>query len=258
MNPLLFQPRAVGWGLFFGLILVAWSLLFFMSADLPDPNLAKIYGVDFWISLCQVNGLSAGYPVMLTMWILMVGAMMMPTIAPTLNTYNDLMHTKAAGLPGLSLLALGYLIVWGVFSTAAAGAQFILLKQGLVSPTGSSLSLGLNAALLLLAGTYQFSRVKEACLNQCRAPLMFFMGNWRDGHLGALEMGLRLGLVCLGCCWALMLLGFVGGTMNMLWMGLATLIMVAEKLPQAGRFITAPLGFLLIFAGLITGVFAIL
>ncbi len=244
--------------MFFGLVLVAWVVLFAMSISLPDPALAKIYGVEFWASLCQLNGLSAGYPVIFAMWGLMVAAMMMPTFAPTAKTYGDLTHTTAANEAGLAMLCIGYLFVWIGFSAIAAAAQYLALKFGLVSPVGVSLSPILNAALLILAGGYQFSRYKEACLSQCRAPFMYFMGHWRDGNLGALHMGLRLGLVCLGCCWALMLLAFVGGTMNLLWMGLATVVMAVEKLPQLGRFVTAPLGFLLISSGLITGIFAIL
>ena len=96
-----------------------------------------------------------------------------------------------------------------------------------------------------MAGAYQFSPVKEACLSKCRRPLSFFMQHWDEG---ALRNGVRLGLVCLGCCWALMALAFVGGVMNLAFMGLATVIMVLEKLPQVGRYLTRPLGAVLIAA----------
>ena len=94
-------------------------------------------------------------------------------------------------------------------------------------------------ALLALAGAYQFSPAKEACLSKCRRPLAFFMAHWDEGPL---RNGLRLGLVCLGCCWALMALAFVGGVMNLAFMGLATVIMGLEKLPDIGRWLTRPLG----------------
>ena len=96
---------------------------------------------------------------------------------------------------------------------------------------------------MAIAGGYQFSQVKEACLSKCRAPLTFFMQYFDEG---AWRNGLRLGLVCLGCCWAMMCLAFVGGVMNLVFMGLATVLMVVEKLPQIGTYITKPLGYALL------------
>jgi predicted metal-binding membrane protein len=107
-----------------------------------------------------------------------------------------------------------------------------------------------SALLLALAGLYQFSTLKEACLNKCRAPLTFFMAHWDEG---ALRNGLRLGLVCLGCCWALMALGFVGGVMNLAFMGLATVVLVVEKLPGLGRWVTRPLGVVLLASAGVVG-----
>jgi predicted metal-binding membrane protein len=110
----------------------------------------------------------------------------------------------------------------------------------LLDPLGQSASALFSAGILATAGLYQFSAVKAACLAKCRRPLTFFMQHWDEGPW---RNGLRLGLVCLGCCWALMALGFVGGVMNLVFMGLATLIMALEKLPDIGRYITRPLGF---------------
>ena len=107
-----------------------------------------------------------------------------------------------------------------------------------------------TAALLAGAGLYQFSALKDACLAKCRMPLTYFMGHWRPGTAGALRMGLSLGLACFGCCWALMALAFVGGTMNLYWMGLATLFMIFEKLPDLGRHLQRPAGGALIAAAI--------
>jgi len=142
----------------------------------------------------------------------------------------------------------GYLLVWVGFSVFAAAAQMILFQAGLLDPFGQSLSTALSGILLLGAGIYQFSPLKEACLSKCRRPLTFFMQHWDEGPF---RNGLRLGAVCIGCCWALMLLAFVGGVMNLAFMGLATLIMVFEKLPELGRFITRPLGVALCGAGVV-------
>jgi len=166
---------------------------------------------------------------------------MAPTALPAFATYEDLGH---AAPTRLGPLVAGYLAVWLGFAALAAGAQLALFDAGLLTALGDSRSAALSAALLALAGAYQFSPAKEACLARCRAPLTFFFQHWDEGPW---RNGLRLGLVCLGCCWALMLLAFVGGVMNLAFMGLATVIMVMEKLPDIGRPITGPLGILLLF-----------
>jgi len=144
-----------------------------------------------------------------------------------------------------------------VFSAVAAGAQLVLARQALIGADGASLSFGLTSVLLLGAGSYQFTPLKDACLSKCRAPLTFFMQHWTPGVAGAVRMGAHLGVICLGCCWALMTLGFVGGVMNLVWMGIATVLMVVEKLPDIGRWVTKPLGFILLAAGLWTGALAL-
>lgn len=238
--------RAMGaphWLVLFGLILGAWIMLYAMA--LPDDlrASARIFGADFWESLCRVTPDAAGFGRVVLMWALMAAAMMAPTALPAFATYDDLGRSTQTRF---GALVAGYLLVWLGFSVLAGGLQMGLYGLGLVSAFGDSLSVWLSAGLLLIAGLYQFSPVKEACLSKCRAPLTFFMAHWDEGPL---RNGVRLGLVCLGCCWALMLLAFVGGVMNIAFMGVATLIMVIEKLPQYGRVLTRPLGAVLIIAG---------
>jgi predicted metal-binding membrane protein len=246
--------RAMGaphWLALFGLILGAWVILYAMALPADLRASARVFGAAFWESLCTVTPDAAGFGRVTLMWALMAAAMMAPTALPAFATYDDLgrsTHTH------FGALVLGYMAVWLGFSALAAGLQMALFSAGLVSAFGDSLSLGLSAGLLLLAGLYQFSPVKEACLSKCRAPLTFFMSHWDEGPL---RNGLRLGLVCLGCCWALMLLAFVGGVMNIAFMGLATLIMVIEKLPQYGRILTRPLGAVLILSAIILALRAI-
>ncbi|MDG1129084.1 MAG: DUF2182 domain-containing protein [Paracoccaceae bacterium] len=231
------------WLALFGLILGAWIMLYAMA--LPDDlrASARIFGADFWESLCRVTPDAAGFGRVVLMWALMAAAMMAPTALPAFATYDDLGRSTQTRF---GVLVAGYLMVWLGFSVLAGGLQMGLYGLGLVSAFGDSLSAWLSAGLLLIAGLYQFSPVKEACLSKCRAPLTFFMAHWEEGPL---RNGVRLGLVCLGCCWALMLLAFVGGVMNIAFMGVATLIMVIEKLPQYGRVLTRPLGAVLIIAG---------
>ncbi|WP_292265079.1 DUF2182 domain-containing protein [Marivita sp.] len=136
----------------------------------------------------------------------------------------------------------GYGAVWLVFSILAAGLQLGLAKAGAMTGAGQSLSPWVSVGLLAAAGAYQFSTAKEACLSKCRHPLMFFVEHWAPGLEPAFAMGARLGVWCVGCCWLLMLLGLIGGAMNLMWMGAATLFMVFEKLPEIGRYLTRPLG----------------
>lgn len=239
------------WLVLFGLILGAWAMLYAMALPADLRQSARIFGAAFWESLCIVTPDAAGYGRVVLMWALMSAAMMAPTALPAFATYDDLGRSTQTRF---GALVAGYLLVWLGFSLLAGAMQMALFSAGLISAFGDSLSVGLSAGLLLVAGLYQFSPVKEACLSKCRAPLTFFMAHWDEG---ALRNGVRLGLVCLGCCWALMLLAFVGGVMNIAFMGLATLIMVIEKLPQFGRVLTRPLGFVLILSGLVLALRAV-
>lgn len=234
------------WLALFGAILGAWLVLFAMAVPADLRVFSDIYGAEFWRALCAVTPDAAGFARLALMWALMSAAMMAPTALPAFTTYDDL----AARAPEarFAKLVAGYLVVWLGFAVLAAGLQMLLTQVGLLDLLGASLSPALTGALLIGAGAYQFSALKQACLAKCRRPLTFFMQHWDEGPW---RNGLRLGLVCLGCCWALMLLGFVGGVMNLAFMGLATVLMILEKLPDIGRWLTKPLGAVLIGWGLV-------
>ncbi|MGO4908218.1 DUF2182 domain-containing protein [Pseudorhodobacter sp. W20_MBD10_FR17] len=235
---------ALAWIGFYGAILVAWLAVFAMARQNPAADMPA----GFWESLCIAAG-QASFGPLVAMWALMALAMMLPTFVPALRCFLDLSQAGATTALGAVALVCGYVVVWLAAASIGAGAQYGLSRAGLVGINGASLSGWLTAALLLGAGAYQFSPVKEACLAKCRMPLSFFMERWAPGSPRALRMGLELGILCLGCCWALMTLGFIGGTMNLLWMGGATLFMTLEKLPDIGRWLTRPVGFGLIAAG---------
>jgi predicted metal-binding membrane protein len=236
--------RAMGaphWLALFAMILLAWIALFVMATPgdmgATPGDMAAMSG-----------GSGVGWPGMFGMWVLMTAAMMAPTVLPALATYDDLARTGTA--TNMAQLIGGYLTVWIGFSLLASGAQMALFRADLLDQMGQSASDWLSAVLLAGAGVYQFVPAKEACLSKCRAPLTFFMSHWDEGPW---RNGLRLGVVCVGCCWALMALGFVGGVMNLGFMGLATLVMIVEKLPEVGRWVTRPLGALLIAAAGMVG-----
>ncbi len=233
------------WLMLFGGILLCWAALFAMSVPQDLRAAGAVYGADFWLTLCTMTPDAAGAARMVLMWVLMSAAMMAPTALPAFATYDDLSRSVEGTRFGD--LVAGYLLVWIGFSVLAAGLQLVLLRADLISVFGDSRSGLLSALLLLVAGGYQFTPLKAQCLSKCRRSLVFFMQHWDEG---AFRNGLRLGAVCFGCCWALMLLAFVGGVMNLAFMGLATVFMVLEKLPEIGRWLTRPMGVVLCASGL--------
>lgn len=236
----------LGWGAFYGFVMAAWATLALMAAEVAGLAGAP---AEIWEALCRSAAEAAFGPLFL-MWALMAVAMMLPGFVPALRTFLDLPGAATAGgRAGVALVA-GFLCVWLLAAGVGALAQQALARAAWVSPLGQSLSPWLTGGLLVGAGLYQFSALKAACLTRCRLPLTYFLERWRPGYGAAARMGAGLGLACLGCCWALMALAFVGGTMNILWMGVATVFMTVEKLPWAGRYVSAPAGVLLIAGGL--------
>jgi predicted metal-binding membrane protein len=177
---------------------------------------------------------------MLLMWWVMMIAMMVPSAAPMILLYARVFrhnHKAAKGAPALvptaSFLS-GYLLAWLVFSLAATALQWGLERAGLVHGMMMwSNSHVMSGVFLLAAGLYQLSPLKSVCLSHCRSPAAFLSSHWRKGSRGALLMGVDHGLYCVGCCWFLMLLLFVGGIMNLVWIaGLAVFVLLEKLLPQ--------------------------
>ncbi|NUH64320.1 DUF2182 domain-containing protein [Sulfitobacter sp. S0837] len=250
--------RSTMWLGFFALVLGAWWMMYSMAMQM-DVDLLGRPGemgermrqmdprMDMYMPMARFWPLFA-------MWGAMMAAMMVPTMVPTLRAYEDLMTSANGTRVGWLAVLAGYLAVWLAFAAGAAGLQLLLLHAGVIDMLGIAKSRWTAAALLLAVGLFQFTRVKEVCHGVCHSPLMYFMGNWRPGATGGFRMGLGLGAFCAGCCWGFMLLGFAGGVMNLAWMGLATLFMVVEKLPQIGHYVIKPMGFALILgAGVVAG-----
>jgi len=172
------------------------------------------------------------------MWTVMMLAMMLPTAAPMVLSLAKISRGRSASTspvaPALGFV-LGYVMVLTAFSLVAAVAQWGFHQAAWTTMSGESTNRIFAGAILLGAGAFQFSRWKEACLHRCRSPLWFLMTRWRPGSLGGLEMGIAHGRFCIGCCWALMALMFVGGSMNLLWTAGLAVLMLAEKALPAGR-----------------------
>lgn len=178
--------------------------------------------------------------------------MMLPGAAPMILFYATIARRRGAsgGMAGpTGFFVLGYVAVWGAFSMGAVTLQFVLAEAALLSPemrAGSRVVAGLT---LLGAGLWQWTPLKDACLRHCRSPLDFVLSHWREGSWGAFRMGARHGAYCLGCCWMLMLLLFVGGVMNPVWIAGLTLYVLIEKVTPGGRWIGRVAGVLLIAWG---------
>jgi predicted metal-binding membrane protein len=179
---------------------------------------------------------------LLAMWWVMMAGMMLPSAAPVILTFASVNRSRRArGEPYVptALFTAGYLLTWAGFGIAATLAQWALEGAALLSPMDMTTDSRLLGGLLLLAADlYQFTPVKLACLRSCRSPLDFVLNHWRNGSGGALRMGMTHGLHCLGCCWILMLLLFVGGVMNLLWVAALAIVVLIEKLtpgPWIGR-----------------------
>ena len=173
------------------------------------------------------------------MWTVMMVATMLPTAVPATLLFTALSERRSSRAKAGSLeifYVAGYLAAWMAYSAPAALAQWSLLRLQMLSPMAMSANRILSVAVLVAAGLFQFSSLKEACLSKCRTPLAFFLAEWRDGAHGAFVVGLRHGGYCVACCWALMAVMFVVGTMNVVWMGILTIFVLGEKLaPRSWR-----------------------
>ena len=172
------------------------------------------------------------------MWTVMMVAMMLPSVSPLLLIYSGVARRTPA--PGYSpsfvyLVALGYLIIWTIFSGAATVLQRVLTDLFILNPMMELASRRASATLLIVAGVYQVLPIKAACLKNCRAPVSFLTEHARPGAAGAFRLGLRHGLYCVGCCWALMLLLLVGGVMNLWVIGALAVFVAIEKLAPFGN-----------------------
>jgi len=188
------------------------------------------------------------------MWAAMMIGMMMPSAAPMILIYARVGRQAAVqGKPfaSSSWFAGGYLLAWTAFSLVATSAQWALERAALLTPTMESASDRLGAAVLILAGIYQWAPLKDACLSHCRAPLLFIQqhGGFRREPLGALALGFRHGIYCIGCCWALMALLFVGGVMNLFWIATLAILVLFEKVVPFGRIVARAAGLVFLAGG---------
>ncbi len=178
-----------------------------------------------------------GLMLLFLMWVVMMVAMMLPSALPMILFHAAAVrkiNTDGSVAAAVASFAAGYIVVWTLFSVTATFAQAYLEHLALLSPMMVSESAQLGGVLLIAAGLYQMTPIKDVCLRQCRSPLLFVVTHWRDGIGGAFRMGFRHGLFCVACCWLLMALLFVGGVMNLLLVAAIALFVLVEKLAPFG------------------------
>lgn len=214
-----------------GAVALSWAWLVPASIDMYGA----MDGLSAWM---MRSSWDAQYLLLIFgMWGVMMVGMMLPSAAPAILLYARVMRGSAgveAPAARAYAFAGGYLVAWLAFSAAATLLQWALAEAALVSPMMESSSPRLGAALLIVAGIYQWTPLKERCLTQCRSPATFLTQHARPGVTGALRLGILHGLYCVGCCWALMLLLFVGGVMSLLWIAAITIFVLLEKLAPFG------------------------
>lgn len=228
-------------------IIAAWAYLFSGAGMMQD--------MDGMLMPMASGPWTFGYiMLMLFMWAVMMAAMMLPSAAPMILLYTRIARGRAHGaqVPLSSMFTLGYIAIWTAFSIGAVALQLGLQELAVLSPMMAATNIVFAGLVLAAAGLYQWLPLKKACLQRCRSPLEFVLTHWRRGALGAFAMGVQHGLYCLGCCWMLMLLLFVGGVMNMAWIASLALFVLVEKLAPAGNWIGRGAGLVLLGWGLAT------
>jgi predicted metal-binding membrane protein len=228
--------------------LVSWLWIVVMARDMYGP----MTGASAWMMTAVWD--ARHLALLWAMWAVMMIGMMLPSATPMLLLYGVVARRSAAEMSAASrriyALAAGYLAVWALFSLGATALQRLLATLLVVSSMMEVTSSAVGATLLLIAGIYQLTPLKLACLRTCQSPFGFLMSRWRGGPAGAFRMGFEHGVICVGCCWALMLLLFAGGVMNLAVIAALTALVAVEKLTPFGTHGARIAGVLLIGAGL--------
>jgi predicted metal-binding membrane protein len=239
------RPKIIAGGCIVALTLLGWAALALMSAGQGD-----VFAV-----LCGPSTMAFGttdVSLVALMWAAMVLAMMLPSAAPMILTYAEIADTAARKREPVVTpfaIAAGYTVVWFGYAALATILQIALTRAALLN-SGLTAASGLFAgAIFIAAGVYQFSALKHACLRQCQHPFPFFFANWATTPRGVFRLGVRQGLFCVGCCWAMMMVMLAVGTMNIIWMAGLAVVMTIEKI-GVGRWFSHAVGIALILIGI--------
>ena len=245
------RDRLVVLGAIFLVAGLAWAYTLYLAWD--TGNLGNGSGAGTSVGMSMAMPHLSAWGAMFTMWAVMMAAMMVPTAAPMILLFATVNRRRLEQQqPYVSTIVFlsGYVVIWFGFAAAATVGNWALHTHALLSSMmGSSTSSILGGALLLAAGLFQWTPLKYACLSHCRTPLGFIMSDWREGTGGALKMGLKHGVYCLGCCWVLMALLFVLGVMNVVWIAALAAFVLLEKVVPRSQLLSRTAGVLLMVWG---------
>lgn len=210
----------------------SWVYLAIVAASMDDMSSVLAMPMTAAWSSTQTT-------LMVVMWAVMMAAMMLPSAVPMVLAYDRMDRGSVEGPGGsTALFVVGYVVVWSVFAVAATGLQWVLHSITLVNGMGVVTQAWLSGGLLMGAGVFQFTPGKVRSLGACRTPMGFLMTSWQEGRAGAMKMGLHHGRLCLACCWSLMVLLFVLGVMNLAWVAVLAVFVLAEKVAPRGELIS--------------------
>jgi predicted metal-binding membrane protein len=259
LEAVLRRERLVAAAALVAIVALAWADVLWLAADMDmgGMDMRGLRMVPAGIGLMAPAAApwsAVEFAFVFAMWAVMMVGMMTPSAAPMILLYARLgREGRRAGRPlaAAGWFAAGYLLAWGGFSLAATGVQWALDREALLDPRMAGASPALAAIVLLAAGAYQWTPLKDACLAQCRTPIGFLVrhGGFRGDVAGCVRLGLRHGAYCVGCCWSLMALLFVVGVMNVLWIALLALLVLLEKVTPWGRWIARAAGLACVVAG---------
>jgi predicted metal-binding membrane protein len=249
LDSLLRRDQVVVRAALVALVVASWAYLVYLAsamtnmADMANMAMPAVHAWS-WVEIAAL----------VVMWSVMMVAMMTPSAAPMIVMFAAIHRRRvAAGRPAVAtaIFVVGYLVIWTIFSVVAALAQAGLHAAALLSPAMVATSPLLSGLLLIVAGVFQWTPLKHTCLATCRSPMSFLMTGWRPGRRGAFMVGLRHGVYCLGCCWALMALLFVVGVMNLFWVAAIAAVVLLEKVAPGGHFLGRIGGVALVAAGVL-------
>ena len=232
---------------------LAWALTVHQDQQMDEMEAAMWRDMNMSMNGMEPSWTLPDVLLVFAMWSAMMAAMMVPGASPMLTAFafiNRRRRERSAPFIPTAVFLLGYLIAWTGFSALATALQWLLQMTGLLTTMMQSTSYYWSGALFFGAGAYQFSPLKERCLTFCRSPDGFILSEWRDGGFGAVVMGLRHGLFCIGCCAGLMLLLFAVAVMDLRWVAALTVLVTAEKLLPRSAFWRVAIGASLLAVGL--------
>jgi predicted metal-binding membrane protein len=234
----------------FILCILSWLYIIYLYRQMHPMNMDALF---FAMPMTPKWSLT-DFVLLFLMWFVMMIAMMTPSVTPLILIFtviNRKRRQQRNPFVSSGYLLSGYFLVWAAFSLFATFLQWLLQQISLLNPEMVTTSKILGGIILISAGTFQFTPLKNTCLRYCRTPISFIHQHWKEGKRGAFRMGLQNGVYCLGCCWVLMILLFVSGIMNILWIAVLTLFVVIEKILPSAKVVSSIAGILLITFGII-------